>query len=1166
MINERSFDLNGLILNTIVTPVFALNAELYCIAWNNSWEAITGIKADHAMDKSIYDLLPGIENTFLVEAFHKVIKTNQPQSLLHSFTFNGTARYYSLELKPIPEGILVAPEELKHDRMQEKSNGTSDLHKMFIEQVPQAIAMLDTNMIYLSASKAWHEMYGFKEDEMIGQCHYDLFPEILDMPEWLEFHRRCLKGETIKKERDFFGRINGQNIWIRWEIKPWFEESGEIGGIIMFSEEVTENVEQFQALESMVNELNKSEALLSSLYENSPLIVTLVDKNHIVHDLNYTFPGMEKSDIVGKSVLDFTENEFHTILKESINLVFETGQTTNYTTYRRCPKAETLCWFENYLGPIYKEDKIEFVSVNAVNITEKVIAEEQRIIATEQFQHVFNNIADLVCLHNPDGTYKNVSPSIKQIAGYDAISMIGKNPYDFFHPDDIQRIIEESHKPMLEQSKKESSIEYRYRHKDGHYLWFLTSTQVIKDQDGQILQLVTSTKDITQNKQLEEERKQQMNEVSAELIELQNATQMAEMGIWIRDFSDNSLHWDESLYKLYGIENSENLDPYEVWTNALHPDDKEFTIRTVADAVESNENGYETVFRIIRPDKEVLYIRAKVKIDRDENGSALRMYGTNWNATKEIITRQERDVFAFENELLIKELKEYQRAAFQAQVGVWHFDPDNGDLRWDENMYKLYGVDEKDFSGAYDAWQNCVHPDDLERAEKELNEAIEGKAPFDTVFRIIQPKTQDVLHIRAKASVNTDGNGEKVIIHGTNWDVSREMRISNERDRMATELEQQLEALDVSSIVSITNPQGEITYVNQEFCKISGYSEAELIGQDHSIINSGYHPPSFFKNMWEELKNGNVWKENICNRAKDGSIYWVRTTIYPFKNAQGEIEKYISVRFNITQMINQAEVLEKQAKQLEEAKKVLSENLEKEMELNELKSRFVATASHQFRTPLTVIQANMGVLTMSSEWINEESKDKFNRISNRITSQITRMTEMMDEVLTLSKIRSGGTPVMKDRFDVVEICQKLIHNFNEIENSDKVEIHISGEPRAIYIDERLFEDAISNFISNGIKYSPKEESVRVELNFTDSALEITISDKGIGIPKKELDRFFEPFFRGTNAKNIEGTGLGTSIAKEYIELLGGNTTVKSEEGKGTEVQIKLNEIIKHELE
>src|SRR5688500_14982800 len=162
-------------------------------------------------------------------------------------------------------------------------------------------------------------------------------------------------------------------------------------------------------------------------------------------------------------------------------------------------------------------------------------------------------------------------------------------------------------------------------------------------------------------------------------------------------------------------------------------------------------------------------------------------------------------------------------------------------------------------------------------------------------------------------------------------------------------------ALDEAAIVAITDQKGIITHVNENFCRISKYSAAELIGQDHRIVNSSYHASEFIRNLWVTIARGKIWRGELKNRAKDGTYYWVDTTIVPFLNEKGKPFQYLAIRADITQR-KQAEeeilrINENLERKIKERTFELTEALERERELSDMKSRFVSMASHEFRTP-----------------------------------------------------------------------------------------------------------------------------------------------------------------------------------------------------------------------
>lgn len=365
---------------------------------------------------------------------------------------------------------------------------------------------------------------------------------------------------------------------------------------------------------------------------------------------------------------------------------------------------------------------------------------------------------------------------------------------------------------------------------------------------------------------------------------------------------------------------------------------------------------------------------------------------------------------------------------------------------------------------------------------------------------------------------------------------------TRELEESQLESKYQLDTMNESALVSVTDINGVITYANDKFCKVSRYLPEELIGKTHRIIKSDNQSDDIYTNLWQTITQGKVWNGEIQNKAKDGSFFWADTTIVPFFNTKGKIDKYVSVRFDISQQkIQQQQLIA---------------SLEKEQELNELKSRFVATASHQFRTPLSVIQSKLAVLAMQENSMGEEFKPKFRAVFSTVQEQIKRMTNLMNEVLILGKINAGNISVNLKSVDLRVVCDEIISHFNIIYGKSIIKIELTGKPFNIEIDTKLFENSISNFISNAIKYSPDDTDVILKLNYNQEELLLSICDKGIGVPVDELDHLFEPFYRASNVNDVPGTGLGTSIAKEYLELIGADISVKSEIGVGTDIIVR----------
>lgn len=348
-------------------------------------------------------------------------------------------------------------------------------------------------------------------------------------------------------------------------------------------------------------------------------------------------------------------------------------------------------------------------------------------------------------------------------------------------------------------------------------------------------------------------------------------------------------------------------------------------------------------------------------------------------------------------------------------------------------------------------------------------------------------------------------------------------------------------AIDEAAIVAITDKKGVITYVNKKFCAISKYSREELIGKTHQVINSHFHPKEFFIDLWGTISKGQVWEGEIKNRAKDGSHYWVHTTIVPFMDGAGKPEQYVAVRYEITER-----------KLAEEQLKVYAKKLE--ISNNEL-TDFASVAAHDLQEPLRKIQSFSDRLRIKArESLVGEPLDYVDRIQ----SSAQRMQVLINDLLSYSRVTTRAQP-----FSAVSLNTILKQVISDLEvrlEQTKGKVNCQDLP-SIDADPTQMHQLFQNLVGNALKFGKPGVSpiVTVETKILDpsplgrpgAACQILISDNGIGFDEKYLDRIFTIFQRLHGRHEYEGTGIGLAVCRKIVDRHGGFITAKSKLGEGS---------------
>jgi len=354
-------------------------------------------------------------------------------------------------------------------------------------------------------------------------------------------------------------------------------------------------------------------------------------------------------------------------------------------------------------------------------------------------------------------------------------------------------------------------------------------------------------------------------------------------------------------------------------------------------------------------------------------------------------------------------------------------------------------------------------------------------------------------------------------------------------------------ALDQSTIVAITDQRGIINYVNNEFCRISKYSREELLGQDHRIINSGYHPKEFIRDLWTTIVAGQVWKGKFRNRAKDSSIYWVDTTVVPFLDSEGKPYQYVAVRHAITQRKLAEEQVLKQAAELQRAAQL------------SFVGELAAGLAHEIKNPLAGIQGAVDILIRRRDK-NDPEREVLEGMRHEVVRIDRTVRALLDRARPrLVSVRASSLTNIVGR--AVNLARAQLTNAGTPGHRVDLEFEPSADPITIPIDPAQIEDAVLNLIINAIEAADGDGKVKIRVarskndraeEFEDEAI-VEVSDNGHGISEEDLTRIFNPFF----TTRPGGTGLGLPAVRRIARAHGGRVEVMSSLGKGSTFTLHL---------
>jgi two-component system sensor histidine kinase/response regulator len=381
-----------------------------------------------------------------------------------------------------------------------------------------------------------------------------------------------------------------------------------------------------------------------------------------------------------------------------------------------------------------------------------------------------------------------------------------------------------------------------------------------------------------------------------------------------------------------------------------------------------------------------------------------------------------------------------------------------------------------------------------------------------------------------------------------------EQRVQQIQDELTKALDTHIDykfALDKHALLAVTDRKGTITYVNDKFEDLSGYSAEELIGSNHSMLNSKVHNREFFKRLYATITAGRVWTGDICNRNKAGALYWVATTIVPFTNEVGKIDSYIALRTDITNQKLTEDALQAAKNRAEHA--------------NDVKGQFLTSMSHELRTPLNAIIGLSKALASDTTMIRSPQESEY---ITAINSSGQHLLSLIGDILDLSKLDAGARGLEKEPFTILELMKECRNTFLAACQDKGVSLSIDSQLEGAYPvlgDITVLKQILYNLLSNAVKFTQQGSISLTAVPYVaeeigpnpNLGIMFIVADTGKGINADTIGTLFDSFTQEDNSitRSFGGSGLGLNIAQKLAQLMGGEISCNSVVGQGSTFKV-----------
>lgn len=902
------------------------------------------------------------------------------------------------------------------------------------------------------------------------------------------------------------------------------------------------------------NILSYSEKRFKSVWENTLDAMRLTDSEGTIVLVNQAY-----CDLVHKSRRELEGDRLSIVFIEKLREQVQKDYFENFKNKSLKPKYETELELWNDML-VYVEVAHTFLTIPEQpellltvfhNISDRKKAEDELRLSEEKYRMIVENQNDLVVKVDTEGNFLYVSPSYCKLFGKSESDLLGKPFIPLIHPDDVD--ITNLAMQNLFREPYSCYVEQRAMTFDG-WRWLAWSDQAVLDDKGEVISIIGVARDITERKLTEEALSTSQNL-------LQNILNTIPVRVFWKDINLTYLGCNKSFAADAGLDDPDEIigknDYMMGWKEQadLYRDDDLKVIHSGLPKLNYEEPQ-------TTPDGRTIYLRTSKIPLKNDKGEIFAVLGSYEDITERKKAEEE----------LAKSEEMYRTLVSTVPDFILRTDLNGNVVFLNEKSFpSIKNLPAERFLGK-NIFQ-FISPQDRQRALENFKIMFdeflgprEYTLNFDDGVSIICEVNGDVVR-------NDKGNPVEVVYvirDVTERKQAEELiRIKSENFKRIFDLAPYgmliTENTEESKILDVNRAHLELTEMGSD--ELIGKSSFEFILNEDRIRLSGMLT-TYGKVLDYELrfrtKSGKIktllLSSSLIEYDNKSCVLSVFKDITEQKQTETELDNY---RHHLEELIkertgeleNLTVKLQEEIVKQKEAEAKVKEALVKEKELSDLKTRFISIASHEFRTPLATMYSSTELLEL---FYTSNSTEKFNAQIERIRSNIKNLTEIMDDVLVISRADSGKINYQPSHVHLQSFIEKIVEDAQVLLTAKHhLNFTNSYQEDMVYLDEKLSRIILMNLISNAIKYSPEGGEIKLEIFKYRNNLSIRLTDNGIGIPEKDQKHLFEPFHRADNVGPIHGTGLGLTIVQKYIELHGGKIKVNSKPGEGTTFTISI---------